>query len=231
MNFYQILIYNPLLNILIFFYQTIAFKDLGLSIIFLTILIRIILYPLSSKMFKTQTIIQKIQPEIKIIQEKYKKNPQKQLEETMAIYKKYNINPFSIYFFIIIQIPVLVAIYQIFSQNFEEINLNNIYNFISKPTIINPTFLGLINLTKPSIIIAGLAGFFQFLQVKLSFRFLKNKKDINKITLYLGPIVTFIFLLYFSSAIGLYWLVTNIISLINQYFINKKLLKEENELG
>ncbi|MCX7589736.1 MAG: YidC/Oxa1 family membrane protein insertase [bacterium] len=227
MNFYQTLIYNPLLNILIFFYQTISFNDLGLAIIFLTILIRILLYPLSNKMFKTQTILQKLQPEIKIIQQKYKKDPQKQLQETLAIYKKYNINPFSMYFFIFIQIPILIALYKIFSQNFEILDFNNLYNFVSRPQNINLMFLGLINLAKPSIIIAGLAAVFQFWQIYLSFKVLKDKKHINKIALYLGPIATFIFLYYLSSAIGLYWLTTNIISVINQFFINKNIEKED----
>jgi YidC/Oxa1 family membrane protein insertase len=225
-DIFNLLIYNPLLNILIFFYQTIAFKDLGLAIIFLTILIRIILYPLSNQMFKTQTLMQKIQPEIKLIQQKHKKNPQKQLQETIALYKKYNINIFSMYFFIIIQLPILIALYKIFSQNFQIIDLTNLYFFISEPKTINLTFLNLINLTKPSIIIAALAAVFQYLQIWLSFKVLKHKQNINKITLYLWPITTFLFLFYFSSVIGLYLLITNIISLINQYFINKKITKE-----
>ncbi|MGB9608864.1 MAG: YidC/Oxa1 family membrane protein insertase [Minisyncoccia bacterium] len=228
-NIYHLLIYNPFLNILIFFYQTIAFKDLGLAIIFLTILVRIILYPLANQMLQTQTLIQKIQPEIKLIQKKYKTDPQKQLSETMAIYKKNNINIFSMYFFILIQIPILIALYSIFSQNFQLINLSNLYSFVPKPEIINPTFLGLINLTKPSIIIAVLATFFQYFQIRLSLVVLKDKKNINNFTLYLGPAITFVFLFYFSSAIGLYWLTTNLISLINQFFINKKIIQEENQ--
>lgn len=232
MNIYKILIYNPLLNILILFYQTIAFNDLGLAIIFLTILIRIILYPLFNKIFKTQTILQKIQPEIKLIQQKNKKDPKKQLEEMMSIYKKYKINPLSMYFFILVQIPILLALYQIFSQDFQSLDPNNIYSFVHYSKNINLIFLGLINLTKPSIIIAGLAALFQFIQIKISFAVLKNQKDVNKIMLYVGPLMTFIFLLFFSSAIGLYWLTTNIFSVINQIFINKKILKEEqNELG
>jgi YidC/Oxa1 family membrane protein insertase len=231
-NVFNLLIYNPLLNILIFFYQTIAFKDLGLAIIFLTILIGIILYPLSIKMLRIRTLMQIIQPKIKLIQQKHKKDPQKQLQETMAFYKKYNINIFSMYFFLIIQLPILIALYKIFSQNFQNINLDQLYSFVLRPETINFMFLGLINLTKPSIIIAVLAAAFQYFQIRLSFKILKNRQNINKITLYFGPILTLIFLFYFSSAIGLYWLITNTISLISQYFVNKKIVKEleKNEL-
>jgi YidC/Oxa1 family membrane protein insertase len=226
---YNFLIYNPLLNILIFFYNTIAFKDLGLAIIFLTILTRLIFYPFSQKMIETQLLLQKIQPEIKEIQKKYKSEPQKQVEETMNLYKKYKINPFSIYIFLIIQLPILIALYQIFSQNFNGSILKNLYFFINKPEFITQTFLGLINLEKPSIILAVVAAFFQYLQTMISMNVFPQKNATTKFLGYLGPAITMIFISYLPGAIGLYWSASNLISLIQQVFINKKIQK--NELG
>lgn len=229
-EFYNIFIYNPLLNILIFFYNTIAFKDLGLSIIFLTILVRLLLYPLSQKMIKTQTLIQKIQPEIKEIQKKYKKEPQKQIEETMNLYKKHKINPMTIYAFLIIQIPILIALYQIFSRDINKIILNKLYSFLYYPEFIKSTFLGLINLEKPSIILGVAAAFFQYLQTNLSFRVATQNRSLKAFS-YIGPAITLVFVYYLPGAVTLYWLITNIVNFVQQIFINKNITKnKENEL-
>ena len=231
---YDFLIYNPFLNILIFFYNTIAFNDLGLAIIFLTILIRIILFPVFQKMLKLQLLMQKIQPELKEIQNKYKKNPQKQLKETMDLYKKNKINPLMMYLFLIIQLPILIALFQIFSQNFTNNNvLLSLYSFIHKPEVINTLFLDLINLEKPSIILAVLAAGFQYAQSLISFSvFKKSQQKNNKMLLYFGSGMTLVFGLYLPAAVTLYLLISNIISFIQQVFINKKFIKQkENELG
>jgi YidC/Oxa1 family membrane protein insertase len=230
---YSFLIYDPFLNILIFFYNTIAFNDLGLSIIFLTILIRIILFPISHKTLELQLVMQKIQPELKEIQNKYKKDPQKQIQETMSLYKRNKINPMMMYLFLIIQLPVLIALFQIFYQNFANNDGLRLYSFIYKPEIINTLFLGLINLEKPSIILAVLASGFQYLQSLLSLSvFNKNQQKNNKMLLYFGSGMTLIFGLYLPAAVTLYLLTSNIIAFIQQIFINKKFIKEkENELG
>jgi len=231
---YDFLIYNPFLNILIFFYNTIAFNDLGLAIIFLTILIRIILFPVFQKMLELQLAIQKIQPELKEIQNKYKKDPQKQIQETINLYKKNRINPIMMYLFLIIQLPILIALFQIFSQNFANNNsLLGLYSFVYKPETINILFLDLINLEKPSIILAVLAAGFQYAQSFISiYVFKESYQQINKILLYLGSGITLVFGLYLPAAVTLYLLISNIISFIQQIFINKKFIKQkENELG
>jgi len=226
---YKTLIYNPLFNILVFFYQTIAFGDLGVAIIYLTILIRLILYPISQKTLETQFNLQKIQPKIKEIQNKHKKDPQTQLKEIMDLYKQNNINIFSMYLFLIIQIPFLIALFQIFIRNFDA-NLVNIYSFISAPQTINPYFLGFINLEKPNIILVFLASFFQFLQTFIGFSVLKTSKNPSMFLAYFATIFTFIILIYLPSAVSLYILITNITSFIQQLFINRK-FKKENELA
>jgi YidC/Oxa1 family membrane protein insertase len=177
--------------------------------------------------------MQKIQPELKEIQNKYKKDPQKQIQETMSLYKRNKINPMMMYVFLIIQLPVLIALFQIFYQNFANNDGLKLYSFIYKPEIINTLFLGLINLEKPSIILAVLASGFQYLQSLLSLSvFNKNQQKNNKMLLYFGSGMTLIFGLYLPAAVTLYLLTSNIIAFIQQIFINKKFIKEkENELG
>src|SRR3989344_5693043 len=110
--FYTLLT-QPLTNALVFFYNTIALEDLGLSIIFLTLAIRVLLYPLFHKSARYQMIMQKIQPKLKEVQKAHKEDKVKQTEAMMALYKEHNVNPFSGILFLVIQIPILLALYRI----------------------------------------------------------------------------------------------------------------------
>src|SRR3989339_247837 len=94
-NIFHNFLYQPLFNLLVLLYNYIPGHDFGIAIILLTLLIRFILYPLSVKAFDSQRTIQKIQPQIQEIQKKYKDDKEKQAKETMEIYKKEKINPFS----------------------------------------------------------------------------------------------------------------------------------------
>src|SRR5579862_6297326 len=91
---YHLIFKYPILNTLVFFYKTIAFQDLGLAIIEVTLLIRLILYPLFHKGTKNQMIMQRIQPKIKKIQEIHKEDKQKQTQALMDLYKEHDVNPF-----------------------------------------------------------------------------------------------------------------------------------------
>lgn len=234
---YHTFVYNPLLNLLVLLYNTLAFKDFGLSIIFLTIIIRLILFPFFQKGAYYQAMIQKIQPELKKIQENYKKDKLKQAEETMALYKKYKINPFTPFSLLLVQLPILIALYQIFLKSISSISAENLYSFVKLPEQFNLVFLGLIDMAKPSILMVGLAAISQYFQTRLAFfktKF-KSKEDkslnqvekINRQMLYLGPVLTFLIFSKLPAAISLYWLVSSVFSVFQQIIINRQLLKKE----
>src|SRR3989344_5111785 len=135
-------LYNPIYDFVIFLYNNWAFHDLGIAIILLTLLFRLVLFPLFYKGAKNQLILQKLQPEIQKIQHDHKDNKEKQAQEMMGLYKKYKVNPLSSFLIILIQLPILIALYQvILSGDFSGINT---------------LFLGLINLKTQSIFIVGL---------------------------------------------------------------------------
>ena len=113
LQLYHTLFYNPILQTLIFVYQKITFKDLGLAIIVVTLLFRLILFPLFYRRDKEQTVFQKIQPKINKIQKELKDNKEEQVKALMELYKEHKVNPFSSILLIIIQLPVLIAIYQV----------------------------------------------------------------------------------------------------------------------
>jgi len=233
-NFFNTFLYLPLFNLLVVFYNYIPGHDFGLAIIALTILIRFLLYPLSVKAVNSQTALQKLQPQVKEIQKKYKDDKEKLAKETLELYKKEKINPFSGLFLAFIQLPVLIALYNVFWRGLKPEALANIYTFISNPGVINPIFLGFIDLSKPNLILAIFAGITQFFQTKMLTPATKTTDKagdfsnmMQKQMLYFFPVITVVVLLGLPSALGLYWTVSGVFSIIQQYIILKK--KPQND--
>ncbi len=229
-SLFNLILYQPLFNALILLYQYLPGHDFGLAVITLTVLIRLLLYPLGTQAIRNQKAISDLQPKLKEIQEKYKNEPEKKVKFTLEVYQKAKISPFSGFLPLLVQLPVLIALYQLFGRQISSETMSHLYSFIPNPGTIDPSFLGLINLAKPSLIFAVLAGVSQFWQTKtlspktdLS---LKGGQDFSQILqkqmLYLFPILTVIILIKMPAAIGLYWIATTLFSISQQYFILKK---------
>jgi len=204
---------------------------MGLAIIGLTLLIRLILYPLFYKSIKNQTILQKLQPHIQKIQLDHKDNKEKQAQALMQLYKDHQVNPFSGIFLLILQLPILIALYQVFLYGFKDESLTGLYSFITSPTHINPSFLGLIDLAKSSIIVVSLAAVLQYLQAKLSLPKDESGKEVAGAKLakqmsFIGPALTFAILYSMPAAVGLYWMTTSVFSIFQQMYVNKILKKQ-----
>lgn len=232
-HFFYIILYQPLFNALVFLYEYIPGHDFGIAIIFLTIIIRIILFPISVKAVNSQKSLQRLQPKIQEIQKKYKDDKEKQAKETLDLYKKEKINPFSGILISLIQIPILIALYQVFWQGLNPKELVNLYAFIPNPGQINAFFLGLIDLSKANLVFAVLAGLVQYYQSKMLIPktvpgAAKQGKEVDfsqvmqKQMLYFFPVFTVIILLSLPAALGLYWMVSGLFSIVQQYFILKK---------
>jgi len=221
-------------NILVLLYNYVPGHDFGIAIILLTLIIRFILFPLSVKTVNSQRNLQKLQPKMKEIQEKYKNDKEKQAKEIMALYKTEKINPFSGLLLAIIQLPILIALYQVFWNGLKPDQLNALYAFVVNPGQINALFLHLIDLSKPNLIFAVLAGLVQYFQTKqLLPQINKNKNEqkkgasdfsqmMQKQSLYFFPVFTIIILINLPSALGLYWIVSGVFSIIQQYLILSK---------
>jgi len=209
---FKTLLYDPIFHSLIFLYQYVTFQDLGIAIILLTFLVRLILFPLFYKSAKNQLILQKLQPEIQKIQHDHKDNKEKQAQAMMELYKKYKVNPFSSFLIILIQLPILIALYRVFLGDFSDINT---------------LFLGLIDLKTRSIIIVGLAAVAQYYQGVLTLpkaekgRELSAPEKIGRQMVYFGPLITILILTSLPSAVGLYWFATAVFSIVQQIYINK----------
>lgn len=230
---YQQIFYRPILNLLIFFYQTIALHNLGVAIIYVTLLIRFVLYPLFHRGAKQQMLMQRIQPKVKEIQATHKKDIQKQSEALMALYKEHGINPFSSFLLLLVQLPILIALYWAVRSGLGTGQIAGLYSFVHAPQSINTIFLGFINIAQPSIVIILLAALAQFFQARLALyknpngtTNLSPAEKIARQMAFIGPIMTIVIFYSLPAAVGLYWLVTSLFSVVQQFFVNRHLVKK-----
>lgn len=246
------LLYYPLFNLMVFLYNAIPGQDIGIAIIGVTLITRLVLYPMNTKAIKSQKQLQEIQPKMKEVQAKYKNDKEKQAKELMALYQKHKINPMSGCLPILIQFPILIALYQVFLNGFKDESLSILYPFVTNPGHINPMFFGLINLSETNIALAVVAGGLQYFQTKM---LMGNKKEeekkkeedkkektaeektqdfvqsVSKQMIYLMPVMTFVFAMTFPSGLALYWATTTLFAIIQQFFIIRKQEKEEKALN
>lgn len=226
---FNLILYQPLFNALVLLYLYLPGRDFGVAVIVLTILTKVIFYPLGAKAIRSQKNLQELQPKLQEIQSKYKDDKERQVKETLELYKKEKINPFSGCLPLLIQFPILIALYQVFWKGLQPEQMANLYSFVANPGTIDPTFFGIINLSQPNMYLAVLAGISQFVQSRMTAPRNQRPKTggsqigemMQRQMLYFFPAFTVLILWKLPSAIGLYWLVSTIFSIVQQYLIFK----------
>ncbi|MCK9445794.1 YidC/Oxa1 family membrane protein insertase [bacterium] len=207
-------------------------NNFGIAVIALTVLVRTLINPLNQAALESQKNMAEIQPKLKEIQNKYKDSPEKQAQEMMALYKDKKFNPFSGIFLLFIQIPIILALFYIFKEGIN-INPAQMYSFVAFPETINPYFLG-IDLSKPNLYLAVITAIAQFFQAKTSMppapkaattddKTTQITNMMQKQMVIFVPLITLFVLYNLPAALGLYWLITTIFSIVQQRSIfNKK---------
>lgn len=233
---YQAIFYRPILNVLVYFYETIAGRDFGIAIILVTLLIRFVLYPLFHKSAKHQMALQRLQPKIKKIQELHKNDKQKQTEALMGLYKEHGVNPFLSIILLVVQLPILISLYQIILSGLRVGGIGSgLYSFIAAPQTINALFLGIVNLKERSIILVVLAAIAQYFQARLAiYRApdagpLSPAEKMARQMVFLGPIITIVIFYNLPAGVGLYWLISSLFSIVQQLIVNKHLRDKYGE--
>ena len=231
---YHHFLVTPIYNVLVWLLTVLPFSDAGLAIIIITLLVRLALFPLSKKAVTAQVEMQRIAPELEGIKQKYKDNQEEQAKRTLALYKERGVNPFSGLLVLIIQLPVIFALYRIFLYTgFPHIDSTMLYSFIHAPFSVSAMFLGL-DLTKKSVILALLAATATFFQIRLatvnmpkptgkpsfSNDLAKNMQSQMK---YFLPLLVFFIAYKISGVIALYWLTTNLFTIGQEIVVRKKL--------
>jgi len=250
-DLYNLLLFEPLLNALVFIYNYIP--NLGVAIIILTIIIKFVLYIPSRSSIQAQKRLQDTQPQMKAIQEKYKNDKEKLGQELMKFYKENKVNPFSSCLPLLLQLPILIALYRVFlavAQTDPTTNilladqLQHLYEpmrNIFETKAIDPNFLGFFDLSqKGNWVLALLAGAAQFWQSKM----LASKRPpkvpgakdenmmagMNKQMTYFMPLITVFFAYQFPAGLALYWLVSTLFSAVQQLYLFRKNKKPEMEV-
>lgn len=231
---FHIIVYQPIYNALIFLYNIIPGHDFGIAIIVVTLLLKFLLFPLSQKQIEQQKKLQELQPKIKAIQDKHKNDKEKQTKELMEFYKTNKANPFGGCLPLIVQLVFLIAIYRVL-LNISSANLmadaGSLYPFVSDPGQIRSLFIGLIDLSKPFWPFAVIAAGAQFYQTKMlmgkqpkveSGKSADFAQIMNKQMLFLGPGLTFFIGIKFAAGLSLYWLVSTVFAIWQQWHLSKK---------
>lgn len=257
-EFFYTVLYEPLFNFLIWLYDVIPGGDLGVAIIILTIVIKLALFWPALKALRSQKALQEIQPKIDAIRKEYADDKEELGKQIMEFYKENKVNPFSSCLPLLIQLPVLWALFRVFFGGLETDpttgilmaeQLEHLYGplrDIYSVTPINTTSFGFLDLsaskTTASLILAGLAGLFQFLQTKmLSAKRAPVKSEgakdenmtaaLNKQMLYVMPIITVWFGYTFPAGVTLYWLCSTLFTWGQQLIFLRERKKMDDEDG
>ena len=232
-------LYNPIYNLLVFLIDHIPGGDVGLAVIFLTIIVKLVLFPVSLTAVRTQMKMRLVEPELKKVQEDYKDKKEELALKTFEIYKKNKINPFSSIIVLFIQIPVIFALYFAILKGLPVIKTNILYSFIPAPQNINMHFLGLVDVSKSKVfILALIAGITQFFQARLAMPTpIKSKTDTDSKEIsfkdemmkgmhiqirYVMPLFTFFIAYSLISVVAIYWTISNLFAIGQEYYIRKK---------
>lgn len=246
-------IYEPIYNLFIGLIN-IFNHSLGWAIIAITIIVRIILIWPQHKSMVSQRKLQQLQPEIKKIQEQYKWNQQMLWMKILELYKKEKVNPFGSLWFLFIQLPILLVLYNVILSIKDYSNTYYLYDFLKNFSIssIDENFYWLdlfgTGWTQ-GLILALIVWIIQFFQIKLSIMFsspetksenvviekkawsdeysqmMPNQDTMNKFMLYVFPIMIFFITYFFFAWVGIYFWITTLFMLVQQAIVNKMLKK------
>lgn len=235
--FFQAILYQPIFNAFVGLYNLIP--DVGVVVLIITVIIKVVLYPLTSSSIKSQKALTDLQPKMEALKKEYKGDQQKIAQETMKLYKENKVNPLSSCLPLLIQLPILIALYYVLRMALSDApNYSLLYPFVSQPEMIKTLSLGFIELGKVSPVLAVLAGGAQFWQAKMMSTKRPPKvageggKDegmasmMNKQMLYMMPVLTVVIGFQLPGGLTLYWFLSTLFMALQQLVVFKK--KDDN---
>ncbi|MEK7554247.1 MAG: YidC/Oxa1 family membrane protein insertase [Patescibacteria group bacterium] len=237
-NFFHAVFYDPIYNALVALVALVPGSDVGIAVIIVTIVIRLVLLPFSLSAARTQRAMKILEPKIKELKETHKGNKEKEALETLALYREARVNPFSSILTVFIQIPVLLALYFVFYyEPFPAINAARLYAFTPVPDMASLEFLGLISVAGKSMILAFLAGATQFYQAHLALSGTMKpsgeksvQNDFQRVMgmqlKYVFPFIIAAISYSTSGAIALYFITTNLVGSVQEWYLLRKLNAE-----
>jgi YidC/Oxa1 family membrane protein insertase len=234
--------FDPIYNSLVFFIDVVRGGDVGIAIILTVIFVKLILLPISLKAARTQLLMNEMEPKMREIKEQYKDNKEEQARRTLELFQVNKVNPFSSILLLFIQIPIVIALYFAVYKGggvaLPLINTEVLYSFIPTPETVSMLFFGMMDIGEKSVVLALLAGLTQYIHTHLSMPKLAArdpekeasfKDDFNRSLQlqmrYVMPVIIFIAAYTISAAIALYFTISNLMSIAQEYVVRHKGLK------
>ena len=233
---YNTFVFVPLYNGLIYLINTFPWMDAGIAVIIFTIVVRLILFPLSKKAIVTQVRMKEIQPALENLK-KTVPDRQQQALRVMALYKEKGVNPLSSFLVLFLQLPIIFALYSIFvNSGLPVIKTTLLYSVIN-PTI-SMHFLGLFDISQKSITLALIAAAAQFLQLHFSVSSAPTSnsssnspadmtQNMMKNMKYVFPVMIFFISYKISAIVALYWTVSSLFTLAQELVVRRHLKKHQ----
>src|SRR4030067_401356 len=229
-DIWNTIILEPVLNSLIALTNVLG-GSFGLAIIVLTVVVRLALFPLPVRQTQSHKAMQALQPKIQELQKKYGKNRRKMQQEMMKVYKEAGINPLGCLWPMLIQLPIWIALYQSIMQALAATPENllslsqHLYSWsaVGQAVPLNDHFLWLrLSRPDPNLILAILVGGTMWVQQKMVTPPATDprQRSMTNLTTTMMPLMFGLFTLSFPSGLALYWVVSNVIGIVIQYFVS-----------
>ncbi|MDD5251791.1 MAG: YidC/Oxa1 family membrane protein insertase [Patescibacteria group bacterium] len=236
---FNTIFYQPIFNLLIGIYNVLPGKDIGLAIIVLTIIVKAVLWPLTTKALKSQKELQELQPKMEALKKQFASDKEKLGKELMDLYSREKVSPFSSCLPLLLQLPVFIALYKALANGLKSSGFDVLYSFVPNPGQIAPMLFSVIDLSKPNIPVTILAAITQYFQARSMVSRQQPKVAgsddermmvmVNKQMTIMMPIMTLIMGWTLPGGLILYWLVMNLLTIAQQewFFRRGKAAKPE----
>jgi YidC/Oxa1 family membrane protein insertase len=232
-SFFYTYLYVPIYNLLVFLVDVVPGGDIGLAVVLATIIVKLVVMPLSLRAAHTQKQMKLIEKDLKAVREKHKDNRELQAKEMLALYRENNIKPFASIIGVLIQIPIVLTLYFVFARDaLVNIDPSLLYSFVPFPQVISPLFLGIFEVAGNSIVLALIAAAAQFVLARLSIPVPKSEKGVKTtatedfgrmmaiqarfvLPLIIGAVA------YTSGAIALYFITSSLVGILQEYVVRR----------
>lgn len=230
-SIYETLVHAPLYNAIVGLLGVVPGASLATSVVILTVVVRLALFPLSRRALLSQIKMRELQPQIEAIRAANKEDPQKTALETFALYKKHGVKPFASFGMIFLQLPVFIGLYSVFSSAFDSVDASLLYSFVAAPVeAINPFLFG-IDLRAKSYVLAAMAAVSQHFAGRFLLAAAETpqadgfqadfSKAMRSMSLYFMPVLTFVFSAAVTAALPLYWIVGSIFTIGQELYLRR----------
>jgi YidC/Oxa1 family membrane protein insertase len=222
-------IFVPIYNLLVYLIGVVPGGDIGVAVILATLIVKILLLPLSLSAARTQKAMKDIEPQLKEVRERYKDDKEQQAKEMFALYKKHQIRPFSSFLSLFIQLPIIFGLYFVFAKSLlPAIDPALLYSFVHVPLVVSEQFLGLIAILGHSFILAGIAALTQFIQAWYAIPVPPASAEVGgspgedlarAMTMQARYVLPFLigFIAFNSGALALYLITSNVVALAQEF--------------